>query len=556
MSREKKLRVAGYCRTSSETQRDNTSIPIQKTAIERFTEANGWEFVSHYVDECKSGSKIEGREDFQRMMRDAANGCFEVIVVFDTKRFGRDGVDILESARTLKRAFSVDVVDTKGGFDTRDRRRNIVNFVQAGVAEDERISILERTRGGKKKKIADGYNGPLGAQRPFGRVWDKQTQTWYVDEAAKERIENVARRYLAGESIVALAKEYGINHASLHTTLKDRCGETWTQHVRCKELGIDEEVQTKVPRLLPEETIQAIRDRMEVNRTWSHGRAKRTYLLSRFVFCSGCGQALTAQATPDGRRYYRHFGRQKCKIGMWVNAELIEESVFRNLFYLFGNPDALRRAIEAAVPNREKVAELQQRQEHVAGELERLKTAKERIVRFVAKGTITEEETEKEMANLREREVSLQQEQKKLQVELAGVPTAEDVEVSAKRYLAVNRVKRYDKMTTPEKRSLAELVFGGKTAQGRRQGVYVAWTDSEQSRSKKHWNYRILGCLVDEQSSTASGPSYAVDDWHEGVRQDELSAVSKSASHLRGRLTYCTPIPFTVNTNTSETTEA
>lgn len=96
------FRVAGYCRTSSEGQRDNTSIPTQKAEIERFAAARGWTIVGWYIDESKSGSKIEGRDEFARMMRDAANGDFDVIVVYDINRFGRDGTDIIASSRTRR----------------------------------------------------------------------------------------------------------------------------------------------------------------------------------------------------------------------------------------------------------------------------------------------------------------------------------------------------------------------------------------------------------------------------------------------------------------------
>src|SRR6266540_2162204 len=66
------LRAVGYCRTSGEGQRDNTSIPRQQQTIEEFVSRSGWKFLTHYVDECKSGAKEEGREAFQQMIRDAA----------------------------------------------------------------------------------------------------------------------------------------------------------------------------------------------------------------------------------------------------------------------------------------------------------------------------------------------------------------------------------------------------------------------------------------------------------------------------------------------------
>jgi DNA invertase Pin-like site-specific DNA recombinase len=78
----KKLRAVGYCRTSGEGQRDNTSIPRQKNEIERFIASNEWEFVGHYVDECKSGATVAGRDDFKRMLRGGANDEYDIVVPY------------------------------------------------------------------------------------------------------------------------------------------------------------------------------------------------------------------------------------------------------------------------------------------------------------------------------------------------------------------------------------------------------------------------------------------------------------------------------------------
>jgi site-specific DNA recombinase len=225
----KKLRAAGYCRTSSESQRDNASIPFQENEIEAFIKREGWMFLRHYVDESRSGSKIEGREAFADMMRDAANDKFDLLVVFDVKRFGRDGADIIASCRTLSRIHEVYVVDTKGTFDTRDPRRVLANYVQAGVAEEERLSILERTKTGK---IANAKNNrPNGPRLPHGRLWDKEAKEWSVDPEKKAAIEDAAKRYLAGESMDVLAEEVGLAPSNLWRTFTQNAGETWIQRV-------------------------------------------------------------------------------------------------------------------------------------------------------------------------------------------------------------------------------------------------------------------------------------------------------------------------------------
>jgi DNA invertase Pin-like site-specific DNA recombinase len=108
------VRAAGYCRTSGEGQRDNTSIPRQRAAIEATCKANGWRLAQHYVDECRSGAKTESREDFKRMLQDCARGDIDIVVPFDATRLARDGVDIVSTAKVLKADFGVFVVDAKG----------------------------------------------------------------------------------------------------------------------------------------------------------------------------------------------------------------------------------------------------------------------------------------------------------------------------------------------------------------------------------------------------------------------------------------------------------
>jgi DNA invertase Pin-like site-specific DNA recombinase len=223
----RKLRAVGYCRTSSESQEGNTSIPDQKRDIGRCAEREGWTLRRIYTDEAKSGAKTEGRADFQRMMRDGLDRQFDVVVVFDVTRFGRDGLDVLTSAKTLSE-FGVRVVDVKGSFDSADRNRILSNYVSAGVAEHERIEILRRTKRGKIA-VARDKNAPSSSKRPFGRIWvrtgrKKSDGRWEIDPDKQRMIADVARRYLAGEPLPKLARQYGVNHANLHKTLTKRCG--------------------------------------------------------------------------------------------------------------------------------------------------------------------------------------------------------------------------------------------------------------------------------------------------------------------------------------------
>jgi DNA invertase Pin-like site-specific DNA recombinase len=510
-----KKRAVGYCRTSGESQRDNTSINTQKDETQRFADHNGYKLTHFYVDESRTGSKIEGRVEFQQMMRDAANERFDVLVVYDITRFSRDGFDIIDSARTLKREFGVDVVDTKGAFDTRTSGsgRTVVNYLQAGMAEDERLRILERT---KRGKIATAKkNQPISAKRPFGRVWDKKTKTWSIDEAKQKMIQDVAKRYVAGESIKALGEEYDKNHGFLLRTLKHRCTDVWIQNVRCKELGIDETIESRVPRLLPDDVIEACKKRAAANKTYFHGQRKdgHSWPLGRMIFCEHCGYALTGQVSTGGTRYYRHAMTACTHPGpkMWVPADEIEFAVFADLFQCFGNAAAVQRAVEAATPDLTQAVDLRHKGTRLEAELNKVKEKRDRLIDLIVDGTLTKKQAQSKLDGFDEREAYLVEQIATVDRELASIPSAAEVQETADRISHQFNVlwnssniwaergtlnSDFAGMTLEDRRALAEMVFSGTTTDGKRMGVWVSWVEGQEAKKmKKRWRYRIVGHL-------------------------------------------------------------
>ena len=99
----------------------------------------------------------------------AIAGKVDVVVPFDTARFARDGVDVVSTAKMLKGTYGVPTVDARGGFDNRSHHNTLRNYVEAGVAEDERLRIMERMIGGRVAKAQAGLR--WGANLPVGRTF-------------------------------------------------------------------------------------------------------------------------------------------------------------------------------------------------------------------------------------------------------------------------------------------------------------------------------------------------------------------------------------------------
>ena len=97
-----KLRVAAYCRVSTQEEQQVGSFEMQIHHFTRRIQANpNWELVEIYQDEGISATTVEKRLGFQKMIADAVDGKIDLILTKSISRFGRNIVDILEHLRTL-----------------------------------------------------------------------------------------------------------------------------------------------------------------------------------------------------------------------------------------------------------------------------------------------------------------------------------------------------------------------------------------------------------------------------------------------------------------------
>ena len=89
------MRVAAYCRVSTEKNEQLDSLEKQKEFFEAFAENNSYELYKLYADEGISGKQSKNRKQFQAMMMDARKRRFEKVIVKDVSRFARNTVDLL-----------------------------------------------------------------------------------------------------------------------------------------------------------------------------------------------------------------------------------------------------------------------------------------------------------------------------------------------------------------------------------------------------------------------------------------------------------------------------
>lgn len=380
------IRAASYCRTSG---KDRTSISTQKKEDEGFIAYNKWKFAGHYVDEHKSGAKVAGRDDYQRLIRDAKKGLIDILVPFDISRFARDGLDIIRDSDMLKMKYGVYVVDSKGQFDNRDHHRIRMNYMLAGDAEAERLSIMERTIKGRIANAEKGLKWTRYA--PDGREfrYNKKKEKWECVISKKGKmLRKLLPRYADGEPLALLAREFGIKFPqTINRSIRQ--GQLSGQYISkydTPEVDIDREIPVPgIPEVITPELERRCRERAAHNHKWNK-QAKRKYKLTGFLYCAHCGHSLKGRV--QGHLYYNHY-YEDSKLGCpfcSIRGDVIEPLVLDYLFNFFLNEPAYNKAVENAMPNDEDRQALEKDIKQVDKQIAQSRSEINNLVNAVAKG--------------------------------------------------------------------------------------------------------------------------------------------------------------------------
>ena len=185
-----KLRVAAYCRVSTQEEKQVGSFDMQIHHFAKRIEANPqWELVKIYQDEGISATTVEKRLGFQKMIADAVDGKIDLILTKSISRFGRNIVDILDNLRTLSALnppVSVEF-ETEGITYTGDGRNNLLISLLAALAEMESQQKSEAIKAGIRWRMAEGIykfsvQNTLGFYRDhFGRLVIEPTEARIVE---------------------------------------------------------------------------------------------------------------------------------------------------------------------------------------------------------------------------------------------------------------------------------------------------------------------------------------------------------------------------------------
>ena len=198
----RKLRVAAYARVSSNSEDQKHSFAAQNAYYSKLiTDNPDWELADIYADQGITGTSIDKRDDFLRMMEDCRKGRIDRILVKSSSRFARNAKESLEAVRELA-ALGVSVYFEEQNIDTAQVSGEVLIAIFAALAQRESEAISKRRRWSYQVQMKKGQFNTC--QAPIGYRLDGR-ELEVIPEEAKV-VQRIFREYLSGRNSRELAR--------------------------------------------------------------------------------------------------------------------------------------------------------------------------------------------------------------------------------------------------------------------------------------------------------------------------------------------------------------
>lgn len=200
------LRVCFYARVSTDSDVQLNSLDNQLDYYKNYIKSKpNWTYVDGYIDEGISGVRVDKREGFKRMIRDAKEGKFDLIITKEVSRFARDLEDSIHYIRELKSA-NVGIFFENQNLNTFDSNSELILNIMFNLAQDESRKLSSRVKFGHRQAINKGH--VLGSSNITG--YKKNNCKLVIDESEAKFIVKLFELYATGEyGFYKLSKKLG-----------------------------------------------------------------------------------------------------------------------------------------------------------------------------------------------------------------------------------------------------------------------------------------------------------------------------------------------------------
>ena len=227
---DEKIKLAAYCRVSTNSSEQIHSFMAQVKYYRDYEKNNPrYQLVGIYADEGITGTNMNKRDEFNRMIQDCRDGKIDRIVVKSVSRFARNNEEALRVLRELK-DLDVSVLFEKENIDTDTMNSEFIVALFGMNAQQESMTMSDNMRWSYQHRMQSGEFNTCKA--PFGFKLSEGKLVIVEEEA--ELVRRIFNMYLSGQGKFSIAK-----------TLNDECAG--------KDLGITKWYPSEIVYILKNE---------------------------------------------------------------------------------------------------------------------------------------------------------------------------------------------------------------------------------------------------------------------------------------------------------------
>ena len=368
LEKKKNLRVAAYCRVSTNSEEQLNSYENQKAYYtEKIMTNPDWTMVDVFADEGKTGTSACKRKDFLRMIRQCRQGKIDMILAKSVSRFARNTVDTLNYTREL-RSLGIPVIFEEQNINSIHPESEFLITIHGAFAQSESEDTSSRVRWGIQQSMRTG-KANIQFKNLLGYKKGSDGEMVIVPEQA-ETVKLIYEMYLSGKTLRSIKESLearGLQNAAgttewttsnLRTILSDEkyCGDVLRQKTFIRDCISKQVVKNTGQRpkyliqnhhdaIIPREQFDAVQfemarrkaqtDRSRKSVPTGMGKYSGKYALSGLLFCGECGTAYRRVVwTQHGekRAVWRctsrlDYGKKYCKDSPTLDEEPLQQAV-------------------------------------------------------------------------------------------------------------------------------------------------------------------------------------------------------------------------------------
>jgi DNA invertase Pin-like site-specific DNA recombinase len=424
------MRIAAYCRVSTDKEDQINSLEAQKEFFSDYAKKNNYTLVGVYADEGLSGTSTKKRIEFNRMLDDAQNGKLDMIATKEVSRFARNTVDTLSITRSLKAA-GVGVLFISDNINTFDNDGELRLSIMATLAQEESRKISNRVKWGKKQAAKKGRvpNFVYGYDRIEGDNFDL-----LINECEAEVIRRVYDLYInSGSGAVKIANILNDDG------LKTKRGCNWSQNAICRILTnpiyvgkiingkeetenflTGERVKTDKSewqitykpklRIIEDGLFMLVQEKMDKHRTdfsCFKKRQSNRHLFSTLLKCMDCGYSYSRRTNKDTRPKWHCTsrsvrGRDFCSNRYILDEEILIDELNRDFASLITDKRAMINQLVTDFKKQyDNPKQINQSEKSLNAQLRKFDEKFERYTEMYADGIISKEQLNQKITVLK-----------------------------------------------------------------------------------------------------------------------------------------------------------